>query len=56
MANNGLDQRLLREMFNAIRSAEIKNVKTQKADDKKMANNIMKYVVDKVGKEKKDED
>ena len=34
MVNNGdLDEQLLRKMFNVIRTAEIKNIKTQKKDD-----------------------
>jgi len=55
MANNELDQKLMRDMFNEIRSFEIKNVKTQKFDNKKMVNSIMKYIFDKVGEEKTNE-
>lgn len=46
-----LDEQLLREMFNAIRSAEIKNIKTQKRDDKGMVKIITEYISKKVGKE-----
>lgn len=56
MANNELDSTMLREMFNSIRSAEIKNVKVQKYDDKKMVTLISDYIVKKVEKEGKDED
>ena len=51
MENNELDSKLLREMFIAIRSAEIKNIKTQKNDDKQMVGAIEKYIVKKVGEE-----
>lgn len=44
-----IDKNLLRDMFNAIRTGEIKNVKIQKFDDKQMANQIMKYIEKKVG-------
>ena len=41
MVNNGdLDEQLLRKMFNVIRTAEIKNIKTQKKDDKGMIRSI----------------
>lgn len=56
MANKELDPILMREMFNTIRSAEIKNIKTQKNDDKHMVSAITKYVTKKVGKECEDED
>ena len=57
MGNNELDQKLLRKMFNAIRSAEIKNFKTQKRDDKVMVRLIEKYISDRVKEEmKKNED
>ena len=46
-----LDEQLLREMFNAIRSAEIKNIKTQKRDDKGMVKIVTEYISKKVGKE-----
>lgn len=56
MANEKLDEKLLREMYNAIRSAEIKNIKTQKNDDKQMVSAIEKYVMKKVEEEaQKDE-
>lgn len=56
MENKALDEKLLREMYNAIRSAEIKNIKTQKNDDKQMINAIERYIVKKVEEEvKKDE-
>lgn len=56
MANKALDEILLREMYNAIRSAEIKNIKTQKNDDKQMVSAIEKYIVKKVEAEvQKDE-
>ena len=48
-----LNSKLLKEMFNAIRSAEIKNVKTQKKDDKGMIQSIEKYIFEKVGEEMK---
>ena len=46
-----LDEQLLSEMFNAIRSAEIKNIKTQKRDDKGMVKIVTEYISKKVGKE-----
>lgn len=57
MANKKeLDSHLLRTMFNAIRSAEIKNIKTQKQDDKGMVKVIEQYIDKKVKEEmKKDE-
>ncbi len=51
--NNNLDQKLLRVMFNSIRSAEIKNIKTQKRDDKGMVKVIEDYVSKKVREESK---
>ena len=51
MANKLLDDKLLREMYNVIRSAEIKNIKTQKNDDKQMVSAIEKYIVKKVEEE-----
>lgn len=52
MANKkDLDPRLLRSMFNAIRSAEIKNIKTQTKDDKGMVRVIEEYVCKKVREE-----
>ncbi len=52
-----LDSQLLRSMFNSIRSAEIKNIKTQKRDDKGMVRVIEEFVNRKVGEEmKRDED
>lgn len=51
MENKELDSKLLREMFNTIRSAEIKNIKTQKNDEKQMVGAIAKYIVKKVGEE-----
>lgn len=57
MANKELDKKLLRDMFVSIRSAEIKNIKTQKNDDKKMVSLIENYITKKVGKEmSEDED
>lgn len=56
MVNKNLDATLLREMFNAIRSAEIKNIKTQKKDDKQMVASITEYITKKVGKENVNED
>ncbi len=50
-----LNSHLTREMFNTIRKAEIKNVKTKKNDDKKMAKSIMNYIVKQVEKEIQDE-
>lgn len=56
-SNNDLDLKLMRLMFNAIRSAEIQNVKTQKKDEKGMVRAIVDYVNKKVGEEmRKDED
>lgn len=55
MANKkDLDPQLLRAMFNAIRNAEIKNIKTQKQDDKGMVRIIEDYVSKKVGEEMKE--
>lgn len=54
--NKELDGRLLREMFNNIRSAEIKNIKIQKLNDAGMVKSIEKYIVGKVEKETRDED
>lgn len=52
-----LDLQLLRLMFNSIRSAEIKNIKTQKKDDKGMVRAIEDFIDRKVREEmKKDED
>ncbi len=51
--NNNLDKNLLRVMFNSIRSAEIKNIKTQKKDDKGMVKLIEDYVSKKVREESK---
>ena len=52
MANKkDLDPHLLRSMFNAIRSAEIKNIKTQIKDDKGMVRVIEDYVSKKVREE-----
>ncbi len=52
-----LDSQLLRSMFNSIRSEEIKNIKTQKRDDKGMVRVIKEFVNRKVGEEmKRDED
>ena len=48
-----LDSQLLKSMFNAIRSAEIKNIKTQKRDDKGMVRVIEEFVNRKVGEEMK---
>ncbi len=48
-----LDEQLLKTMFNAIRNSEIKNIKTQKYDDKKMVNLIEDYVTKKVKEEMK---
>ena len=51
--NKELDEQLLRKMFNSIRSAEIKNIKTQKKDDKSMVRIIEEYVSNKVREEMK---
>lgn len=48
---NELDSHLLRTMFNAIRSTEIKNIKTQTRDDKGMVKVIENYVTKKVREE-----
>lgn len=54
MANNQeLNPELMRKMFNSIRSAEIKNIKTQKQDDKGMVGIIEKYIDGKVREEMK---
>lgn len=46
-----LNPQLLRSMFNSIRSAEIKNIKTQKRDDKGMVRVIEEFINRKVGEE-----
>ena len=56
MANKNIDERLLREMYNMVRNAEIKNTKTQKNDDRQMVSLIEGYIKSKVEKEVKDED
>lgn len=48
-----LDSQLLKSMFNSIRSEEIKNIKTQKRDDKAMVRVIEEFVNKKVGEEMK---
>ena len=48
-----MDEQLLRKMFNVIRTAEIKNIKTQKKDDKGMIRSIETYVIGKVEEEMK---
>ena len=54
MANNSeLDRRLMREMFNTIRSSEIKNINTQKYDDKAMVRRIEGYISSTIKKEMK---
>ncbi len=42
--NEKLDEELLKQMFNAIRVTEIKNIKTQRKDDKAMVRVIEEYV------------
>ena len=54
--NKDLDQKLLRTMFNSIRSTEIKNIKTQKVDDKGMIKAIVKHVFEMVSKEMNDDE
>ncbi len=55
--NKELDTRLLRVMFNTIRSEEIKNIKTQVKDDKRMVKGIERYISKKVKEEmEKNED
>ncbi len=49
--NKNLNQELMREMFNKIRNAEIKNINIQKYDDKQMVARIMQYVDKKVKEE-----
>ena len=49
--NNDLNQQLLKTMFNAIRGAEIKNIKTQKQDDKGMVKIIEDYINKRVREE-----
>lgn len=57
MNKKELDPKLMRIMFNSIRSAEIKNIKTQKLDDKGMVRCIEEYVTKKVREEmSEDED
>ncbi len=52
-----LDEKMLKLMFNSIRNAEIKNVKTQKKDDKAMVKTIEAYINDKIKEEiKQNED
>ena len=51
MENNQLDKTLLREIFNKIRSAEIKNIKTQTYADRQMVTSITKYIMKEVEKE-----
>lgn len=52
MANNQeVNVELMRKMFNTIRSAEVKNIKTQKQDDKGMVGIIEKYINGKVEEE-----
>jgi len=52
MANkHELDPVLLRSMFNSIRSAEVKNIKTQKQDDKGMIRLIEAFINSKVREE-----
>lgn len=46
-----LDTKLLREMFNSIRSTEIQNIKTQKRDDKGMVRIIEEFINRKVKEE-----
>ncbi len=49
MENNEIDKKLLRDLFDKVRSAEIKNVKIQKLDDKEMAKTIYKFLKKKLG-------
>ena len=51
MANKKIDESLLREMYNKIRNVEIKNIKTQKNDDKQMVKAIETYINKKVKEE-----
>lgn len=51
MENKPLNGTLLREMYNTVRSEEIKNIKTQKYDNRQMVSRIEKYIFDKVQKE-----
>ena len=46
--NKDVNPRLVRTMFNSIRSEEIKNIKTQKRDDKGMVKIIEDYVIRKI--------
>ena len=52
--NQEVDKVLLREMFNAVRNAEIKNVKIQKFDDNQMAQQIAKYITKRAGETDED--
>lgn len=55
MANKKeLDPQMLKTMFNSIRNAEIKNIKTQTKDDKGMIKILEDYVTKKVREEMKD--
>ena len=55
--NDELNDELMKKMFNAIRDAEIRNIKTQINDDKKMATILEDYVSKKVREEmRKNED
>jgi len=51
MANENYDinQDMAKRMFEEIRRFEVKNVRTQKNDDKKMATSIAKYLLEKSG-------
>ncbi len=51
MNNNVINKQLMREMFMTIRSAEIKNINTQKRDDKSMVKAIYEYISKKIEKE-----
>ncbi len=51
MMSNNWDKQLMREMFMTIREAEIKNINTQKNDDKKMVKNITNYICKQIEKE-----
>ena len=51
MNNNVINKQLMREMFMTIRSAEIKNINTQKRDDKSMVKAIYEYISKRIEKE-----
>jgi hypothetical protein len=51
MENNEINSSMLRDMFNAIRQEEIKNIKVNKFDDKTMVKRISSYIEKNINKE-----